>query len=431
MSERRASSKLKTSWRDRTLGASKMFARTAGTLVKSRLSSLISGKETPVAAFETMAEYLVQEMNQCKGLLLKIGQVASYMDFTLPDEVRRILARLQDSVEPMEPEAVEGVILEEFGKLPRDIFTEWDDKPFAAASIGQVHRAVLPTGEAVAVKVQYPGITQTIVSDFTNLTFLSLLMKPLFQGIKFEDVVKEIRLRLEAECDYLIEAQNQMMFAELHRDIPEVKVPKVYTAYSSRRVLTTEYVEGTRLLTFMDTAPAAEKNRVGQQIASTFFRAILQHGYIYGDPHPGNFLICDNQLCILDYGTVKIIRPKTILALRELVDASLRKDQKAWRKAFLKLHRVKDKRSYKEDFFFRFYTEELFAPYTTDHFQFNADYVRNYSRRMMYQKSFENIVVPDKEIVLLMNIAHGVHALLAKMEASGDFRTCLDGVYPT
>ncbi len=426
MSERRASPKLKTSWRDRTLGASKMFARTAGTLVKSRLSSLISGKETPVAAFEAMAEYLVQEMDQCKGLLLKIGQVASYMDFTLPDEVRRILARLQDSVTPMDPEAVEGVIVEEFGKPPREIFAEWDDVPFAAASIGQVHRAVLPTGETVAVKVQYPGITQTIVSDFTNLTFLTTLMKPLFQGIKFEDVVKEIRLRVEAECDYLIEAQNQMTFAELHRDVPHIKVPKVYTAYSSQRVLTTEYIEGTRLLTFMETASAEEKNRVGQQIAATFFRAILQHGYIYGDPHPGNFLVCGEQLCILDYGTVKIIRPKTILALRELIDASLRKDQKSWRKAFLKLHRVKDKRSYKEEFFYRFYTEDLFVPYVSEHFQFNAEYVRNYSKRMMYQKSFQNIVVPDKEIVLLMNIAHGVNALLAKMEAAGDFRGCFE-----
>ena len=173
------------------------------------------------------------------------------------------------------------VVFEEFGKRPKDLFLKWSEKPFVAASIGQVHRAQLFTGEEVAVKVQYPKIVAEIESDLDQL----------LKGTNPE-IAKDFRERILEECDFLKEAENQTRFKSIFEDARTILIPKVFGQLTSQSVLTTEFVEGKSYRDFLDGATQVEKNRAAETIIHFFTFAGFKHGLIQGDPHPGNYLFC-------------------------------------------------------------------------------------------------------------------------------------------
>lgn len=256
------------------------------------------------------AQHVTEELGQMKGALMKLGQMASYLDDALPEPLRAALATLQNNAPPMSAELASTVIAEELGADPSELFVEWDPVPIAAASIGQVHRAIIvdeTTGKerAVAVKVQYPGVDHAIASDLKNANILGTILKQGFGGLDPTDMVEEIKERLTEELDYRREARNQQRFADFYRDHPTISVPDVVWQFSSSRVLTTELVSGhtwSEVLTW----DQHERDAIAETMFRFVFRSLYTMRSFNGDPHPGNYLFHrDGKVTFLDFGLVK------------------------------------------------------------------------------------------------------------------------------
>ncbi|MEL7208417.1 MAG: AarF/UbiB family protein, partial [Actinomycetota bacterium] len=199
----------------------------------------------------TAAE-VTEVLGNMKGAMMKIGQMASYLDTGLPDHVRATLASLQHDAPPMAPELAAEQIRAEFGRWPQDVFAEWDPVPIASASIGQVHRAITQDGRAVAVKIQYPGVADAVAADLRNAGWLFGGLATLFPGVDPEPITAEIRDRLLEELDYAVEAENQRLFHSYFRGHPYVTVPAVIDELSTAKVLTTELAVGSRFVDVID-----------------------------------------------------------------------------------------------------------------------------------------------------------------------------------
>ena len=269
----------------------------------------------------TTATAVANELGQMKGALMKLGQMASYLDEGLPEPMRMALAQLRTGAPPMSPELAAGVIEAELGMRPADLFLEWDPQPIAAASIGQVHRAIAvdpDTGveRPVAVKVQYPGVDAAIEADLRNADILGTILKQGFGGLEPDEMVAEIKERLIEELDYRREARNQIEFAAFYRDHPYIHIPEVVPELSTGRVLTSELVIGhtwDELLTW----DQRERDLAGETIFRFVFRSLYRMRAFNGDPHPGNYLFHgDGRVTFLDFGLVKHFTPDEMTDVR-------------------------------------------------------------------------------------------------------------------
>ena len=256
------------------------------------------------------AQHVTEELGQMKGALMKLGQMASYLDDALPEPLRAALATLQNSAPPMSAELASAVIAEELGAAPDQLFAEWDPTPIAAASIGQVHRAIIidkATGEerAVAVKVQYPGVDTAIAADLKNANILGTILKQGFGGLDPADMVEEIKDRLTEELDYRREAANQQRFADFYRGHPTISIPDVVPEFSSSRVLTTELISGHTWSEVLDW-DQDERDAIAETMFRFVFRSLYRLRSFNGDPHPGNYIFHrDGKVTFLDFGLVK------------------------------------------------------------------------------------------------------------------------------
>jgi predicted unusual protein kinase regulating ubiquinone biosynthesis (AarF/ABC1/UbiB family) len=264
------------------------------------------------------AEDVTATLGDMKGVLMKIGQMASYIDDGLSPVARRTLSRLQDSVPPMSQELAAGVIAEELGEPPERVFARWDPVPIAAASIGQVHRAITRDGRAVAVKVQYPGIAETIVADLGNVALLRRTLRLVAPGQDVDALISELRERVTEELDYRREARDQQLFAAHYRGHPTISVPGVVPGLSTARVLTTELADGAR---FAELAGWSQRERdlAAETIYRFVFRSLYDAHSFNGDPHPGNYLFRPGgRVTFLDYGLVKHFTPDELLPLMNM-----------------------------------------------------------------------------------------------------------------
>jgi predicted unusual protein kinase regulating ubiquinone biosynthesis (AarF/ABC1/UbiB family) len=259
-----------------------------------------------------LARELVEQLGQMRGAAMKVGQVLSTVDFTaLPEDERenfkQTLAALRDDVPPLPFKQVEKLLREELGEKPSSVFASFEEEAFAAASIGQVHRAVTHEGQPVAVKVQYPGVAEAVDTDLRNLTLLLPLVKRLAPGLDVKAVYGELRERIAEELDYELEAQNQRAVARAHRGHPFAHVPEVHTDLSSRRVLVTDLLVGDRFEAVKQ-RDEATRDRFGE-IVFRFYFGLVQHlGRVSGDPHPGNYLLLeDGRVGFLDFGLMRVL----------------------------------------------------------------------------------------------------------------------------
>jgi predicted unusual protein kinase regulating ubiquinone biosynthesis (AarF/ABC1/UbiB family) len=251
------------------------------------------------------AEDVAATLGTMKGVLMKIGQMASYVDDGLSPATRRTLSRLQDSVPPMSPELAAGVVEAELGAPPERVFARWDSEPIAAASIGQVHRAITLDGRAVAVKVQYPGIAETIAADLGNVALLRRLLKITAPNQDVDALITELRDRVLEELDYRREADNQRLWAAYYEGHPTIHVPAVVAELSTRRVMTSELSDGAR---FAELASWSQEERdlAAETIYRFVFRSLYELHAFNGDPHPGNYLFHGGgRVTFLDFGLVK------------------------------------------------------------------------------------------------------------------------------
>ncbi len=281
------------------------------------------------------AEKTAQVLASMRGLAAKVGQMASYVDGVVPEEHRASyeswLSHLRSQAARSEPAEVRALVEAELGKPIAELFVEWDDEPFASASIGQVHRARLADGRVLAVKVQHPGVAKAVESDLSNAGLVESMIGALGgRRLDTKGLLDVLKARFREELDYEHEAEQLRFFAELHAGDPQISVPAFVASRSSRRVLTTEMVTGR---TFEDACAASEAER--RAWAATLWRYVYRGNLVGGrfnaDPHPGNYIFHDDaRITFLDYGCVQRIEPAALAGARAMHEAATRKDEPAF-----------------------------------------------------------------------------------------------------
>jgi predicted unusual protein kinase regulating ubiquinone biosynthesis (AarF/ABC1/UbiB family) len=262
-----------------------------------------------------------------RGAAMKVGQVLSTVDFTaIPEsereEFKTTLAALRDDVPPLPFKKVEKLLKDELGTPINAAFAEFEEEAFAAASIGQVHRATTTDGRAVAVKIQYPGIAEAVETDLRNLQMLLPLVKRLAPGLDVKALAQELRERIGDELDYEVEAQNHRAMARAYRGHPFAYVPPVDTELSHRRVLVTELLVGRRFEAVKQ-LPEAERDRFAEIVFRFFFGTLNHLRRAAGDPHPGNYLLLDDgRVGFLDFGLMRVVDADYLAGERALAQAA-------------------------------------------------------------------------------------------------------------
>ncbi len=376
------------------------------------------------------AEEVTETLGNLKGVMMKLGQMASYLDLGLPDEMRAALTTLQAAAPPMAPELATATVTEALGAEVTELFTEWDPVAIAAASIGQVHRAITRDGRAVAVKIQYPGIAEAMSEDLEHTDVLFAALRMLFPALEVAPLVAELRARLAEELDYVHEAANQRRFADAYRGHPFIVVPDVVDELSNDRVLTSELLVGRRFAELAD-APQAERDRVGEAIFRYVMRSLYRMRSFNGDPHPGNYLILDDgRVAFLDYGLVKEFTADEIDLFaamhRTMVDDA---DPAGFRALLVEAGIVEadtplgDDRLY--EYFTGFYEHLLRDEPTKVTREFAAGLVsRMFDTDGPFADVQRHINVPPS-FLLIQRINLGLYALLADLDATANWHAIL------
>ena len=378
------------------------------------------------------AEDVAATLGTMKGVLMKLGQMASYVDDGLSPAARRTLSRLQDSVPPMSPELAAQVVTEELGQPPERVFATWDPEPIAAASIGQVHRAITHDGRAVAVKVQYPGIAETIEADLGNVALLRRMLKITAPSQDVDALLAELRDRVTEELDYRREARNQQLFARLYAGHPTIGVPGIVAELSTRRVVTSELADGAR---FAELAgwPQAERDLAGETIYRFVFRSLYEAHAFNGDPHPGNYLFHGGgRVTFLDFGLVKHFTTQEMQPLAAMVKhLCVDNDPEGFRRAMVQAG-------------FLIPDAPVATPLVVEHMAVFYDTVRKRGPRTMtggYASAvtrkffdFRSPLAPYARIprsyVILQRINLGLFAVLGELSATADWRGIAEEIWP-
>jgi predicted unusual protein kinase regulating ubiquinone biosynthesis (AarF/ABC1/UbiB family) len=272
---------------------------------------------------DAVAAAAADALGTMRGLALKLGQMASYVDGVVPERQReayeRTMKSLRDAAPSMSPEAAARVVEEELGAPPDALFASFSPEPFASASIGQVHRARLADGREVAVKVQYEGVARAVASDLSNASLFGALLGPIGTRFKANEQIAELRARFEEELDYGHEAARQREFAALFTRLgfgDTVRIPAVVDDRSSRRVLTTELAEGIGFEAAC-AAPEDERRLWAEALWTFVFGSLLQGGLFNADPHPGNYLFPPGRTAwFLDFGCTRALAPERFAQVR-------------------------------------------------------------------------------------------------------------------
>ena len=378
------------------------------------------------------AEDVAGTLGAMKGVMMKIGQMASYVDDGLSPAVRRTLSRLQDSVPPMSPQLAAGVVQEELGAPPERAFARWDPQPIAAASIGQVHRAVTLDGRAVAVKVQYPGIAETIAADLRNVALLRRMLRITAPAQDVDALIAELRDRVLEELDYRREASNQQLMADYFDGHPTIHVPRIIGALSTRRVITSELSGGAR---FAELAGWLQEERdlAAETIYRFVFRSLYELHAFNGDPHPGNYLFHGGgRVTFLDFGLVKNFTPAELQPLMQMNRRlCVEHDPGAFRRSlesagFLRPHAPLSTDAIIEHLAVFYDTIRESVPLTI-----TGDYASSIVRRFFDVRSpvAEYISIP-KSYVILQRINLGLFAVLGQLSATANWRAISEEIWP-
>lgn len=282
-----------------------MTARVSGNLVQSSVQKALQKNDSLRA---DAARRVLSTLGELKGPALKLGQTLSLGANHLPKEVRGVVSQLFSQAPAVEFAKIVQVMVDEFGTHPRELFQSIDEEPLAAASLGQVHRARLKTGEQVAIKIQYPGVADAMADDLKNA---ALLVKTLGLGSNLFDgktYFQELQTELEHELDYARERTLLEEFRVYLNRWDDLVVPKAFAELCTHRVLTLEHFDGPTLHEFVNQAPVPKDIafRVGDQLTRAIYGPFLLHRAIHADTHPGNFIVLpDGRLGILDFGAVK------------------------------------------------------------------------------------------------------------------------------
>jgi len=382
------------------------------------------------------AEQMFRVLGELKGGAMKFGQAMSMFESALPEELagpyRATLTKLQDSAPPMPAAVVHTVLAEDMGRQWRRKFTSFDNVPAAAASIGQVHRAVWKDGRDVAVKVQYPGAGDALRSDLNQITRMGRLFGSWVPGLDIKPLLDELRERIGEEVDYRREAEAQRGFADAFADDPEFRVPA--PVWNGEHVIVSEWVDGRPLSQIIAAGTQEERNRTGLLYVRFLFSGPERAGLLHADPHPGNYRITpEGRLGVLDYGLVARLPDGLPRPIGQLLRRAVDGDHEAMleglrEEGFVKPHiRIEPAELYD-------YLGPFTAPARAESFHFNREWMRGQFSRLNDPRS------PGYTIGLKLNLPPsyllihrvwiGGMAVLSQLDCEAPFRAELERWLP-
>lgn len=414
---------ISTSALSRAAAVGGLATRSAARKAALRMRQVVASKARREALehryhIATSAE-VAEMMGQMKGVFMKLGQIASFARESLPPEARKALETLQKDAPPMAFALVREVVEAELGPIA-ERFASFDEEPLAAASIGQVHRARLPSGAEVVVKVQYPGVDQAIRSDLRFTQGLVSMGAVFFRNTDTTAMVEEIKARLLDELDYTREAEHQERFAAIWRGHPLIRIPRVHRSHTTARVLTQDYAEGLSFNDFLEVATPDEKRLAVLVLNDFVFDSMHLFSMFNGDPHPGNYLFHeDGGITFLDFGCVKRFEGPFLEQLRALNRAIIDRDEPALEAALRASGIILPGRPFDLAASWTFFDYHA-RPFATDRvFTFTEDYLREAAEVMRVEAIRKFNLPPD--LVFFNRITFGLNAIFQRLGASENF----------
>ena len=377
---------------------------------------------------EKTAEQIFKVLGELKGGAMKFGQALSVFEAALPEDIakpyRETLVKLQEAAPPLPARVVHKVLAKELGEHWRDNFAEFNDTPAASASIGQVHKGIWKDGRAVAVKIQYPGAKEALISDLNQIQRFAKIFQLLLPGVEMKPLLEELKARIIEEVDYRYEASAQSACFEAYKGDSDIAIPEVIMA--TDRVLVSQWLEGTPLSKVITDGTQEERNSAGIRLARFHFTAPMRAGLLHADPHPGNFRVLkDGRLGVLDFGACNRLPNGFPEPFKRLLKNALEGDAIALYNGF------------KEDGFILAdvevspelvldYLLPLVEPLRTDYFAYSRDWLRTQSVRVGDPRNptakigFQLNLPP--EYVLIHRVTLGTTGIFCQLRAEGNFR---------
>lgn len=417
--------KIQTRWLSRVIKGPEVGVKIAGQLalegMKQAFSKAKGKKDIKDRAQEAIALQVVEALGKLKGLPMKLGQMISYMDFKHPKLGHSTYSKLQDTSPAMHPRVIAEILVGEFGQTPNQLFDEWTGKPFAAASIGQVHCAKLKSGEEVAVKIQYPGIEKTLAIDMAQVAVMDKLGSMVFKGQKPGLWVTELKERLMEECNYKKEASNQDKFYSLYKDHKKIVIPKVYHEFSTRHVLTSEFINGMSFKDFQEKATQSAKNKAGEIIWDFIFGSIFRFSLFSADPHPGNYLFLKDRVVFLDFGCLKTIKDEFLDEWRAYLRALIENKTKKANELVVKMGIASDPDKFNFEYHHNMMKKWYQPLIVNKPFQFTHDFVIQTWKKMAPQNPNKFVLNMPKDWIFLNHVHWGAYAVLAHLGATSNW----------
>ena len=412
-----------------------MTASIASKSVANSIRNLTADEEQKNAArsqlFQDIGLQIADTLGEMKGAVMKVGQIASQYKDIFPPEVAKAIAKLQRQAPAMPFAAIQQQVEKELGKPLNQIFSSFETEPFAAASIGQVHRAVLPNGQAVVVKVQYPGVDQACESDLKQVRLALRLMGVLKIDKKLQDqLFQEIQDSLSAELNYEIEAQNLEVFKIFHEKLDnQIIIPTVYKDYSSRRVLTLSLEQGDSIET-ASTWSVETRNQIGRRLIRALGQEMFFLKRFHCDPHPGNFAFReDGSVIIYDYGSVKTLSPEIIQHFKALVNAARQEDIAQVEDLLVELHSIAEKQKFPNELYTQ-WIEILLRPLST-HYDF-AENSSHHDGMRLVKKSLKywDVFKPSPDTLMVNRTISGHYWNLIHLKVHDNLNDLFEELVP-
>jgi predicted unusual protein kinase regulating ubiquinone biosynthesis (AarF/ABC1/UbiB family) len=371
------------------------------------------------AVYAAIGENLARELDGMKGMAMKVGQILSYLDGTLPPETHAALRVLQRGATPVAFSSLAPVVEEALGAPLADLFDAIDDAPIAAASIGQVHRARL-RGVEVAVKIQYPEVRATFEADLSRLERLAGLAS-IATAVDGKALVAELRARILEECDYLREAEMQRAFAA-RLSSAEICIPDVVADRTARTVLTSRFVDGLDFQRFEETSDHDRRCAIALRMVHVAHHSFFALGAIQADPHPGNYLFPpDGALVLLDFGCVRRFARDYVERDRHLARVVCDDDRRGFRDALIATGLVANVDRFDFDRHWLLLRHQ-YRPYFERTFRFTRAYLQTLVDFGRPNEPNLRLLAIPPEWIWQQRLVSGLHAILTRLDAEGPFR---------
>lgn len=419
----------------RTLKAGWMGSAVASSYLGGKLMDRLRGDdkraEAELSRHVQNAKRIADTMKELRGPMMKVGQLLSTHAEALPGEYGEILRSLQSSAPPMSYQTIRDVIEMDLGGTPEELFKDFSREAVAAASLGQVHKATLPDGVVVAVKVQYPGAVASVDGDLKNLKFGAQVVKTFLADLvdntrlDFTPIAEEIAEHLAQETDYCREAYNAQLLAKLFKREPWILIPKVHNQFSGLRVVTYDWVEGVDLGTALRADERSKRERVVELLSHAFWHQLMRGGVLHADPHPGNYRVLpDGRLGLLDFGCVKIFDEEFLRPFGEMVRARMTDDPERLKDAMSTLGLLVDRDDPDEIADVQRISGYFSVALDVDgEFDFGTySYVRGAKELVLYFLQNRRIPPSQKEFLFMTRVVLGYYEYFSRARARMNFR---------